>query len=714
MAGFHNGRSDSLSARRKGKDRDTCFGTQVFFSLLPNYWYLMAVILLLCLWPRSLLSETNNTTFQNATRSMIMGTMVVTGKKMERDFETGDVDLDSTPAFFSVIERDQFEGKIESLAEVIEKEAGIQVRQSGGLGSFSSVSLRGSSSNQVVVFLDGVLLNDASGGGVDLSTISLSDVQSIEVYRGVTPANFGKASIGGAINIRTNRVKKGFQGNVSLGYGSFNTKEGSVFLNHKPAKWDYLISADVLKTANDFEFVNDKGTDWNRDDDEEEDRNNAEVERYNILTKFGYDVTKDLRLELNNQWFSKDQEIPAWNNSPLVDTTLDTRRNMTTFGLIADNLGSLGLNTHFKINHTWKEEIFDDSNGFIGLGKQKDKYTTKRTGANLYAEWLTASNLVSMYTEFIHEDYEPESLLQKENARDSSRDFLSLTLQDNWFLLRERLIITPVLRYTWLRDELDSAVSVYGLPLEGRSRHEDYVKPQLGIKYRLLDWLTLKANWAEYVREPSFFELFGDRGLFLGNMDLEAEEGTNWDCGLEIDHQMKHSLIQRINLEAAFFYSDVDELITRTYDARGVGKSVNISGSEIEGVEASLYVDFLKYFKLIAKGTWQDTENQSQIKAFEGKNLPGRYDESYLGRLEARFGGCKVYMEKISEKGRYFDTANLLEAEDTNETNVGASYNYQDLVVTFEAKNIGDNQYEDFNGYPLPGRSYTATLKYTF
>ena len=98
--------------------------------------------------------------------------IVVTAEKTPAGFRTGDVDMENIPAFTTVIHREAFEGKTESLAEVIEKEAAVQVRQSGAMGSFSTISLRGSSSDQVLVFLDGVLLNDASGGGVDLSNIA--------------------------------------------------------------------------------------------------------------------------------------------------------------------------------------------------------------------------------------------------------------------------------------------------------------------------------------------------------------------------------------------------------------------------------------------------------------------------------------------------------------------------------------------------------------
>ena len=199
-------------------------------------------------------------------RAVTLDTVVVTAKK-QGPLVTGDVDMESTPVFTSIIKREAFEGKTESLANIIEKETGVQVRQSGGLGSFSSVSLRGASSDQVMVYLDGILLNDASGGGVDLSNIALSDVESIEIYKGMTPVNFGKASVGGAVNIRTLRSKEGIGGNAIIGYGSFNTLKAGAMINQKISDFDYLISCDYLTTDNDYEILNDNGTEYNPDDD---------------------------------------------------------------------------------------------------------------------------------------------------------------------------------------------------------------------------------------------------------------------------------------------------------------------------------------------------------------------------------------------------------------------------------------------------------------
>jgi len=70
-----------------------------------------------------------------------LDTVVVTAKKTDAPIQTGDVDKEFTPVMVDTIEREEFEGQSENIAKIIDKEAGTQVRQSGGLGSFSSISL---------------------------------------------------------------------------------------------------------------------------------------------------------------------------------------------------------------------------------------------------------------------------------------------------------------------------------------------------------------------------------------------------------------------------------------------------------------------------------------------------------------------------------------------------------------------------------------------
>jgi len=379
---------------------------------------------------------------------------------------------------------------------------------------------------------------------------------------------------------------------ATAGYGSFNTRKLAAFINHKPGKSDYLVSASYLASDNDFKFLNDNGTEWNPDDDEWEERNNAQFDQGNVLGKFGYDFTDDLRVDLVNQWFSKDQGLPSWNNSPLTETSLNTERNITTLNFIANDIGPLHFNTKTTVDYSWKEELYDDSHGHVGLGRQKNRYTTNRYGGRFFLEWLTESNIASFMVDFHREEYDPEDLLRNRNPNKSSRDTLSLGLQDSIFLFQDTLTIIPALRYTGIKDDLNSAMSRWGKPLEGESRDEDYLNPQIGVKYNPLDWLIIKTNLAEYVREPSFFELFGDRGFFVGNPDLKAEKGVNFDAGFEGNWLTKNIWFNRISCNAVYFRSNVDDLITFVYDSRGIGKAENISEARIWGVESQITMDF--------------------------------------------------------------------------------------------------------------------------
>ena len=92
---------------------------------------------------------------------------------------------------------------LETLSEVLGEAAGVRILQYGGLGAFSTVSLRGAPPGQVAVYLDGVPITSAAHGVVNLADLPATAVERIEVYRGLTPLEMGPATPGGAINLVT-------------------------------------------------------------------------------------------------------------------------------------------------------------------------------------------------------------------------------------------------------------------------------------------------------------------------------------------------------------------------------------------------------------------------------------------------------------------------------------------------------------------------------
>lgn len=105
---------------------------------------------------------------------------------------------------------------ISTLGEALTLVPGIALAPAGAEGAQSTLSIRGSTSNQVLVLIDGIRVSDPATGRVDLSRIGLSsrDIESIEVIRGGMTAQYGADAVGGVVLIRTKRG--GSTGELSL------------------------------------------------------------------------------------------------------------------------------------------------------------------------------------------------------------------------------------------------------------------------------------------------------------------------------------------------------------------------------------------------------------------------------------------------------------------------------------------------------------------
>ena len=179
----------------------------------------------------------------------------------QTQFRTGDVVAEEHTGSTARISRAALERSASSLGEVLARESGVQHRQSGGFGSFSNVSIRAASGAQTAIYLDGVLLNNSSNPVLDLSTLELLNLDSIDIYRGSTPLQLGHAAIGGAVNLntlgsnssddRTSRTR------LRLGVASFSQQDAQISHQGHYGKWSVVSALSRRSSDNDFKFSSD-------------------------------------------------------------------------------------------------------------------------------------------------------------------------------------------------------------------------------------------------------------------------------------------------------------------------------------------------------------------------------------------------------------------------------------------------------------------------
>ena len=158
-------------------------------------------------------------------------------------------------SFVSEVDVTNRDPAIETTADVLQEVVGVQVQRYGGLGAFSTISIRGSSANQVPIYLDGIPISQAQDQTVNLSDLPLDGIERIDVYRGAIPVGFGLTGIGGVVNLITKPIPATPTSEVSTGYGSFETRKVTASRTQQFGGFGVLAHLTYLGSKGDFTYT---------------------------------------------------------------------------------------------------------------------------------------------------------------------------------------------------------------------------------------------------------------------------------------------------------------------------------------------------------------------------------------------------------------------------------------------------------------------------
>jgi iron complex outermembrane receptor protein len=254
------------------------------------------------------------------------------------------------------------------------------------------------------------------------------------------------------------------------------------------------------------------------------------------------------------------------------------------------------------------------------------------------------NNFINLYTGLKRETYDSENRLNPmtEKGDTQKRTTLSLSLEDQLYLMKDRLILSPSLIHNHYHNEFNGSLPFsHKWITSGENKNKNYFNRKMGTEIKITDFLSLKGNAGKYYRVPNFTELFGDRGAIVGNPGIKAEEGTNWDVGFRVQKR-KFWLFKNVFFEYAYYHSSIDNLILFIQNSQRTSVATNISQAEMSGNEISWASTLLDHLNVILcdtlnldlKEIWQIEPDLASISIIEFVKGRGRIcllnDTSYL------------------------------------------------------------------------------------
>ncbi|MBE7410573.1 MAG: TonB-dependent receptor plug domain-containing protein [Leptospiraceae bacterium] len=637
-------------------------------------------------------------------------------------------------AFVNVISAESFRGKYLSLADVLEKEAGIRVKKFGGLGSYSTLSIRGSNSNQVMFYINGVPINNSQGGEINLSDLPFDSIERIEIYKSGSTLGLSSSAIGGSVNLIVGKDVKIKISRATISVGSLNTGKISASHSDFTEKVQYSILVQNEKSDQDFLFRNNNGTPvLNKTDDFDDRRRNAQFNRYNFSGNLAGELGKT-KLTLLNDFAYRTNGIPGPGNRQTKKVEREYVRNTSAIGTETPEFLSENIKLETRTFYTGTRDHVFDPNSEFSSGTPNSKADIQQYGLHIIPTYylLNYNQIIRFFVSLERETFQRDRRNTFDEIVDKStrkfRNHSTFQLQDEIRFFSKKLNFIPSAiseNYTDRYNNPETKEFNLLNPDDGKSvmRYTNYKLGLLAVLLQDLNkTISIKGNISSEKRAPNFLELFGERGSILGNTSLSPEKSKNSDIGPVVNYSTKKI---ELKTSLSLFSKNIKDMILFVPNSQFSLRPENIDSASIQGFEFSVKADIYQKIKFESNYTYQKAINTSDVSYLKGKYLPLRPMHDWFGQvsfynryleigIESHFIGA-VFKDRTNEYVNYQPSRWIY--------NVFFSYYFggrkkkhseKEIMLSIEIKNISDTRAEDFVGYPLPGRLYYATLSGKF
>lgn len=566
-----------------------------------------------------------------------------------------------TLASVTVIDRGTIERlQARSVPDALRGVPGLGVSSNGGRGKSTSMFLRGTESDHLLVLVDGIRIGSVTLGTASFQDIPIDQVERIEVVRGPRSSLYGADAVGGVIQIFTRKGGGPLTPRLSAGGGSHATQDYSVGLSGGGARGWFNIGGSHLETQG-FNACDTRSATlfagcYVNEPDHDGYRNTG------VSARAGYRLTDALSGELHYLRGAGDNEydgsIFSGNSTDFVQDVVGARLDWQALPAWRMSLSG-GRNRDLSDNYF--EGVFNDTfdSERWSATWQNDIALSAGQRLTLGADWL--DDRVSGTTRYA------------QDSRDNAAGFA---------------------QYQGRYGEHDLTLAARR---DDNQQYGGHTTGSVAWGYRLAPDLRVMASWGSAFKAPTFNELYFP---FFGNPNLEPEESDSFELGLAGQHA-------RVDWSLNAYQTLIDQMIG--FDA--FWTPVNIAKARIRGLEAIASTQ-LAGWDLSANLSALDPENRGH-DANRGNRLPRR--ARLMGEIDAdrRFGAWRVGATLRGEGKRYDDLANQHRLGGFVTADLRLAYAlHRDWTLEGKLANLLDKGYQTARLFEQDGRNAMLTVRY--
>jgi len=565
-----------------------------------------------------------------------------------------------------VIDRDRIRAtSADSLEDLLRREGGIQLSRNGAPGQNASVLIRGSGASNTLVLIDGVRIGSATLGQTDLSTISLAQVERIEIMRGPGSSLYGADAIGGVVNIVTRRGEGATYAHGNLAGGNHASAEGYAAVSGAAAGFDYALSLSG-ETSNGVSAIvpGDVFGLYNPDDDG--------FSRYGLQLAGGYSWQPGQRIGLSYNASQNRSQFDSAEYPPpnfLPDPSPDFRNRTTTQLTTLQYQGDVATDWVALLRGSYQSDRLSSGANFIS------RYDTTRRQITAQATWTPSAQ---------HQVVGAVDLLTESIV---SSDF-SAPDRDNTGL---------VLGYT---GRFGAQKLQADLRWDHNSVYENQTTGKLGWGMDVAPGWAVRAVAGTAFRAPTFNDLYyPDYGV----VTLSPERSRSIEAGLNYQ-------AEQTSVAATAYYNKVSDLIGYQPDTSlcPPGYSFGCAGNTARAVLQGITIQGLQQW-----GNFQFTLALDWLNAKDvdtDQTLPRRAANQQTFAVDWnegpwQLGGTVVRVSTRPDGGALLPAYALL--------NLNARYRFERFwQVEARLQNAFDKDYQPARDYQDLGRQFWVGLRY--